>query len=156
MPTWPSHFPMTGGDESRVSPLPTPTPPAPPPTARECAGGGHCGTRTKFLLIENGECTCLPPAPTARIWQNPDLDGDDKFEPSTALRRMRQYLRECGVSLERMNRLAFSVPGTVDLSERNTSSIIKNTPSMSPKFRGFDFKESFRNPEVAGRAARAR
>ena len=136
----------------RLSPLPTPTPPAPPPTAREGSvlAVDIGGTRTKFLLIENGECTCLPPAPTARIWQNPDLDGDDKFEPSTAPRRMRQYLRECGVSLERMNRLAFSVPGTVDLSERNTSSIIKNTPSMSPKFRGFDFKESFRNPEGGG------
>lgn len=103
------------------------------------------GTRTKFLLVDGSECTRLPPAPTARIWQNEQLDGPDKFEPASAPRRMRTYLRECGVNMERIGRLAFSVPGTVDLAERTTSSVVKNTPSMSPKFRGFDFKEAFRD-----------
>ena len=103
------------------------------------------GTRTKFLLVEGDKCKRLPPAPTARIWQNAELSGPDKFEPATAPLRMRTYLRECGVSMERIGRLAFSIPGTVDLAERTTSSVVKNTPSMSPKFRGFDFKLAFRD-----------
>ena len=133
----------------RLSPLP-PTPgvqPLPPTPARDASllAVDIGGTRTKFLLIENGTCTRLPPAPTVRIWQNPELDGPDRFEPATAPRRMRAYLRECGVPMERIGRLAFSVPGTVDLAQRSSSSVVKNTPSMSPKFRGFDFKEAFRD-----------
>ena len=103
------------------------------------------GTRTKFLLVEATRCTRLPPAPTALIWQNALLSGPDKFEPASAPRRMRDYLHGCGVDMESIGRLAFSVPGTVDLAERTTSSVVKNTPSMSPKFRGFDFKEAFRD-----------
>ena len=103
------------------------------------------GTRTKFLLVEGDKCKRLPPAPTARIWQNAELSGPDKFEPATAPLRMRSYLRECGVSMERIGRLAFSIPGTVDLADRTTSSVVKNTPSMSPKFQGFDFKAAFRD-----------
>ena len=70
------------------------------------------GTRTKFLLVEGGTCTRLPPATTARIWQNPELEGPDRFEPSSAPQRVRAYLEECGVAMERVGRLAFSVPGT--------------------------------------------
>ena len=106
------------------------------------------GSRTKFLLVDGTRCTRLPPAPTAAIWQNAELSGPDKFEPATAPRRMRAYLRECGVSVEKIGRLAFSVPGTVDLAERTTSSgssVVKNTPSMSSKFQGFDFKDAFRD-----------
>lgn len=142
------------------------------------------GTRTKFLLVEGAVVTRLPPAPTAVIWQNDALEGADKFEPATAPRRMQAYLRTHGVDMQRIGRLAFSVPGTVDLtpgrvrdsggdggpasphghgSEGHTGSdghgseghaserleeakmsIVKNTPSMSPRFRGFDFKEARR------------
>ncbi len=133
------------------------------------------GTRTKFLLVNSRECVRLPPAPTASIWQNPTLAGPDKFEPSSAPLRMRDYLAERGVDVRYVRRYAFSVPGTTDLSasaaetggyrsgdylsggeksggERyfsdndgtNLGAVVKNTPSMSPKFRGFDFKEAFR------------
>ena len=114
------------------------------------------GTRTKFLLIAGNACTRLPPAPTARIWQNPELAGDDKFEPSSAPHRMRSYLRECGVELASIGRLAFSVPGTVDLTADKglkNSSVVKNTPSMSPRFRGFDFKEAFRDVNATAKVS---
>ena len=106
------------------------------------------GTRTKFLLVDGRQCVPLPAVPTARIWQNPSLTGPDRFEPHTAPVRMDAYLREHGVDLGRIGRLAFAVPGTIDLAGRDARtdelSIVKNTPSMSPKFRGFDFKEAFR------------
>ena len=139
------------------------------------------GKRTKFLLVDGSTITRLPPAPTSIIWQNPALEGHDKFDPATAPRRMQAYLQEHGVSMKRIGRLAFSVPGTVDLtesrggkqqhetladdaqtgtgseghgSEGHTGSdgfdegavqmtVVKNTPSMSPRFRGFDFKDAF-------------
>lgn len=106
------------------------------------------GTRTKFLLVNGFSCRQLPPASTLRIWQNPSLKGPDRFEPETAPRRMRAYLLECGLDMANIDRLAFSVPGTVDLAEIEQSEevcVVKNTPSMSPKFRGFDFKEAFRD-----------
>ena len=139
------------------------------------------GKRTKFMLVDGSTITRLPPAPTSIIWQNPALEGHDKFDPATAPRRMQAYLQEHGVSMKRIGRLAFSVPGTVDLtesrggkqqhetladdaqtgtgseghgSEGHTGSdgfdegavqmtVVKNTPSMSPRFRGFDFKDAF-------------
>ena len=70
------------------------------------------GTRTKFLLVRDAVCSRLPPAPTALIWQNADLDGPDRFDPASAPRRMRAYLSECGVDVAGIGRLAFSVPGT--------------------------------------------
>ena len=106
------------------------------------------GTRTKFMLVTGSACKALPPASTADIWQNADLESVDKFEPSTAPRRMQAYLRKCDVGMESVGRLAFSVPGTIDLSKKRAdtiSAVIKNTPSMSPKFRGFDFKMAFRD-----------
>jgi hypothetical protein len=105
------------------------------------------GTRTKFLLVEGTAHRQLPPVPTARIWQNEALAGPDKFEPASAPRRMQAYLSECGVDMARLGRIAFAVPGTVDLTEveRDQLSVVRNTPSMSPKFRGFDFKHAFRD-----------
>ena len=106
------------------------------------------GTRTKFLLVEGTVHRQLPPVPTARIWQNEALAGPDKFEPASAPRRMQAYLGECGVDMSRLGRIAFAVPGTVDLTEVERTdqvSVVRNTPSMSPKFRGFDFKHAFRD-----------
>lgn len=127
------------------------------------------GTRTKFLLVRGTCTTHLPPAATARIWQNSSLEGPDQFEPATAPRRMQAYLREHGVELARIDRIAFAVPGTVDLAGgrvgdgngdgwasegasdpcgsdgESKMSVVKNTPSMSPRFRGFDFKDAFRD-----------
>jgi hypothetical protein len=119
------------------------------------------GTRTKFLLCAMPlrgrgpvHVRHLPPVPTAQLWQNPHLETDDKFEPEGAPHRVRAYLRECGVESEALDRLIFAVPGTVDLttesSDRSDYTIVKNTPSMSPRFRGFDFKLAFR--EVCPRA----
>ena len=75
------------------------------------------GTRTKFLLVDGTTIRRLPPAPTAVIWQNASLDGNDKFEPASAPRRMQAYLQTHGVSMKQIGRLAFSVPGTVDITE---------------------------------------
>lgn len=120
------------------------------------------GTRTKFLLCAMPlrgrgpvHVRHLPPVPTAQLWQNPQLETDDKFEPEGAPHRVREYLRGCGVESEGLDRLIFAVPGTVDLmtessSDRSDYTVVKNTPSMSPRFRGFDFKLAFR--EVCPRA----
>eukprot|EP00967_Tisochrysis_lutea_P159159 scaffold328852_cov57-Tisochrysis_lutea.AAC.1 len=112
-------------------------------------------TRTKFLLCALPirrqapiHIRHLPPAPTARLWQNTELDTEDKFDPEGAPRRVEEYLLTCGVPIRRLDRLVFAVPGTVDLttesSDRSDYTIVKNTPSMSPRFRGFDFKLAFR------------
>ena len=137
------------------------------------------GTRTKFLLVDGTTIRRLPPAPTAVIWQNASLDGNDKFEPAGAPRRMQAYLQAHGISMKQIGRLAFSVPGTVDItegrvaqqadeahtgtgSEGHTGSdglddsqmtIVKNTPSMSPRFRGFDFKDSFHDVAPAAKVS---
>ena len=137
------------------------------------------GTRTKFLLVDGTTIRRLPPAPTAVIWQNASLDGNDKFEPAGAPRRMQAYLQTHGISMKQIGRLAFSVPGTVDItegrvtqqadeahtgtgSEGHTGSdglddsqmtIVKNTPSMSPRFRGFDFKDSFHDVAPAAKVS---
>jgi len=125
-----------------------------PPRERNVLTVDIGGTRTKFLLITDGNCVALPAVRTARIWQNPSIKEPDQFEPHTAPLRMRTYLRECGVDLHCIDRLAFSVPGTLDLAERDYRiedvSIVKNTPSMSPKFRGFDFKVAFRDVMAPG------
>jgi len=112
------------------------------------------GTRTKFLLCAmplrgsrgSARVRVLPPVPTAQLWQNPQLETVDKFDPEGAPRRFREYLRGCGVESECLDRLVFAVPGTVDLTtdERSEHTVVKNAPSMSPRFRGFDFKLSFR------------
>lgn len=116
-------------------------------------------TRTKLLLCamtvggcSPGRVRRLPPVPTARLWQNPALESEDKFDPEGAPARVRDYLLTCGVVSSRLGRLVFAVPGTVDLAteDRSDYTVVKNTPSMSPRFRGFDFKLAFR--EVCPRA----
>jgi hypothetical protein len=119
------------------------------------------GTRTKFLLCAMPlrgrgpvHVRHLPPVPTSQLWQNPQLQTEDKFEPEGAPHRVREYLRGCGVESKGLDRLIFAVPGTVDLMtesfDRSDYTVVKNTPSMSPRFRGFDFKLAFR--EVCPRA----
>mmetsp|Transcript_14856 Transcript_14856/g.47701 ORF Transcript_14856/g.47701 Transcript_14856/m.47701 type:complete len:423 (-) Transcript_14856:60-1328(-) len=99
-----------------------------------------------------GRVRRLPPVPTARLWQNPALESEDKFDPEGAPARVRDYLLTCGVVSSQLGRLVFAVPGTVDLAteDRSDYTVVKNTPSMSPRFRGFDFKLAFR--EVCPRA----
>ena len=123
---------------------------APPSSEERVLAIDVGGTRTKFLLVSGGLSRRLPPKPTAALWQNAALEGADKFEPHSAPARIRDYLRERNVDMSQLQRLVFSVPGTVDLEARRDpagASVIKKTPSLSPKFAGFDFKEAFR--EVA-------
>ena len=72
----------------------------------------------------------------ARLWQNPALESEDKFDPEGAPARVRDYLLACGVVSSRLGRLVFAVPGTVDLAteDRSDYTVVKNTPSMSPRW----------------------
>lgn len=108
---------------------------------RSCLAVDIGGTRTKFKLVD-GDATELVPmgsADSAEIWEA-------KVDPALVLRN---YLKDCvGVKqLERVDRIIFSVPGTLDFShatETDEMTVVKNMPSFSTRFRGFDFKSHFR------------
>jgi len=57
-----------------------------------------------------------------------------------------KHLGQHNLHLDTVNHLVFSVPGTVDLSSvnRDDMCVVKNMPSFSESFRGFDFKKHFR------------
>merc|ERR1712096_275858 len=51
------------------------------------------------------------------------------------------------ITKEDIERIVFSVPGTIDISQAVQSeemTVVKNMPSFSKKFRGFDFKQKFK------------
>jgi hypothetical protein len=106
-------------------------------------------TRTKFLLqSSDGSVRQLPPQKSAEIWQDAASLGKDKFEPSKACGKLMDYLTGEGVDLDPVSvqRLVFSVPGTVDWTDYRGEGlhVVKNMPSFSPKFRGFDFEVRLR------------
>ncbi|KAJ1623453.1 hypothetical protein T492DRAFT_599569 [Pavlovales sp. CCMP2436] len=80
------------------------------------------------------------------LWQDDSLPGDDKFDPSHAPGRVRAHLEASGVPLDEVKRVIFSVPGTVNIEEMAHWSEpvqVRNMPSFSPRFRGFNFKAEF-------------
>jgi hypothetical protein len=105
------------------------------------------GTRTKFMLHRGeGDEAVLEPMSSRALWQDDQLPGDDKFDPSRAAARVRSHLEAAGVPLDEVRRVVFSVPGTVDIEAMLPSSEpvqVRNMPSFSPRFRGFNFKAEF-------------
>lgn len=107
------------------------------------------GTRTKFMLQrgnEEGEVV-LEPMLSRSLWQDEALPGEDKFDPTHAAERVRAHLEAAGVPLAEVRRVVFSVPGTVDIEEAAAQLSepvqVRNMPSFSPRFRGFNFKAEF-------------
>lgn len=104
-------------------------------------------TRTKFMLQRGDtERVMLDPVLSRYLWTDEDLPGEDKSDPGSAAARMAAYFRACGVPLAMLQRVVFSVPGTVDIEEMTYPSepvLVRNMPSFSPKFRGFNFKAEF-------------
>lgn len=132
----------------------------PPPREESVLAVDVGASRTKFLLVNASGCVRLDPLPTADIWQDVGLEGEDKFEPSAAPPRVKAYLAARGIDASRIGRFAFSVPGTTSIDPdrldgylSDNVSVIKNTPSMSPRFRGFDFKEAFREVAPAAKVS---
>lgn len=106
------------------------------------------GTRTKFMLQRGGsETLMLEPVLSQQLWQDHTLPTEDKFDPDAVPSRMRAHLEACGVPLADVQRVVFSVPGTVDIGEEMAQPselvLVRNMPSFSPKFRGFNFKARF-------------
>lgn len=114
------------------------------------------GTRTKLKWVEvatDGTTTerLLPPLPSEAVWGSTSsctstarISNERTAVSATAT--LTKHLSAYNLSLTSVNRLVFSVPGTVDLSRvnRDDISVVKNMPSFSESFRGFDFKKHFR------------
>lgn len=124
-------------------------------------------TRTKFMLQDLNDDglispRLLEPAMSEAIWVEPrDEDkvtqvrrrdsfnlvtaARDVLEPADAAKNLHSHLLSSGIELRTIDRIVFSVPGTVDLNRvsRDEMTVVKNMPSFSPKFRGFDFKKAF-------------
>jgi len=106
-------------------------------------------TRTKFMLHRDGKTQRLAPKLSSEIWKDETLRGEDKFDPDAARQKLVGYLRKNGIDCDALTAVVFSVPGTVvyqhdKVMAGDELTKVKNMPSFSPKFRGFDFKAQFR------------
>jgi hypothetical protein len=101
-------------------------------------------TRTKFMYLKGGNKVILPPLDSKSLWQS---NGKRLLRDEGSLKeRLISHLREKlpkHVSLDELDHVVFSVPGTVDFS-RPDSAIVKNMPQFHSTFRGFNFKQTFR------------
>jgi len=108
-------------------------------------------TRTKFKYVEmshDGSYVrlehLLPPIMSKDAW-NGWGDHASLITSYEGSNLIKSHVEKYGILLEKVNRLVFSVPGTVDLSrvDKDDISVVKNMPSFSELFRGFDFKKHF-------------
>jgi len=109
-------------------------------------------TRTKFKYAEMSYDASyvrvehlLPPMMSKDAWSVVRGDHASLISSKEGSNVIKEHVEKYGIRLERVNRLVFSVPGTVDLSrvDKDDISVVKNMPSFSQLFRGFDFKKHF-------------
>jgi len=92
----------------------------------------------------------LPHIESKEIW-GLSSDHSTQIQMGKLFRsRLSKYLTSLPVTLDQLDAVIFSVPGTVDLSsevlaggQQDDMCIVRNMPSMSPGFRGFNFKRGF-------------
>lgn len=102
-------------------------------------------TRTKIMYQFGSESRILPPIESKDIWGFEE--GLTPFQRSKLFRaRMGEYLEgklplSC---LSQLDAVVFAVPGTVDLTPATDDMcVVRNMPSLSPGFKGFNFKHGF-------------
>lgn len=99
-------------------------------------------TRTKFMYQFGSESFVLPPVETKDLWRCED--GATPLQTSRVFRgRLSKYLQELPMQLSKLDTVVFSVPGTVDLTDEEDMCTVRNMPSLSPRFKGFNFKRNF-------------
>ena len=102
-------------------------------------------TRTKFMYRHGSQSILLPPADSKALWL-PSLKplnprGDEHLRMRIAAVLLQASLP---VGLHELDSVVFSVPGTVEIPEDDAeATTVRNMPSFSPEFRGFDFKLAF-------------
>ena len=97
-------------------------------------------TRTKFMYQFGGHYQVLPPMDSKAMWECPE----GTHQLNRVFRdRMAEYLVPF-LSPDELDAVVFAVPGTVDLTMDEDMCVVRNMPSMSPGFRGFNFKRGFR------------
>jgi hypothetical protein len=103
------------------------------------------GTRTKFMLRDGTTNRSLGAKFSKDVWQNEQLPGHDKFDPDHAAERLKSFFELENVDTSKVDGVVVGVPGTVDLTflSRDEITTVRNMPSFSPKFIGFDFKHAF-------------
>ena len=96
------------------------------------------GTRTKFMYQHGSTKRLLPPAESKVLWQDPGKAPELRG-------KLAAVLTDLPLPPSELDVVVFSVPGTVELGEggRDQMSVVRNMPSLSPQFRGFDFKSVF-------------
>ena len=105
-------------------------------------------TRTKFMYQFGPSSVILDSVDSKEFWRTD--------EGLTSLQAGRIFLSKLGNHLEseyanrrlplspaNLDAVIFSVPGTVDLTDEDDMCIVRNMPSLSPKFKGFNFKRVF-------------
>eukprot|EP00397_Hematodinium_sp_SG-2012_P021360 GEMP01022059.1.p1 GENE.GEMP01022059.1~~GEMP01022059.1.p1 ORF type:complete len:516 (+),score=89.39 GEMP01022059.1:155-1702(+) len=116
---------------------------------------GATRTKLKWVEVSAGGSTSerlLSPLPSHEVWGSSSSSSATQIFSTNEMTAVRataaitHHLSKHDLSLDMVNRLVFSVPGTVDLSSvnRDNISVVKNMPSFSQSFRGFDFKKHFR------------
>jgi hypothetical protein len=101
-------------------------------------------TRTKFMYHSGSAGELLPLCDSSQLWDCPDNASQEEMG---ALFRSRLTEHLGGQNFSSLDAVIFSVPGTVDIaspsSEDESTCVVRNMPSMSPGFKGFNFKLGF-------------
>ena len=104
-------------------------------------------TRTKFMYQCGSSGSILTPCDSKEIWFCPE--GTSPLQMSRLFRgRLSAHVKneiESGrlpVACGDLDAVIFAVPGTVDLTPDDMC-VVRNMPSMSPRFKGFNFKKGF-------------
>ena len=102
------------------------------------------GTRTKFMFRNGSQQLLLPPTVSQELWRS----GSGLLTPR-GHDALRKRLAACvtphlPVPLEALDFVVFSVPGTVEIPDDDSDAVtVRNMPSFSLEFRGFNFKTVF-------------
>lgn len=110
-------------------------------------------TRTKFMYQLGPDAELLDPCASPVLWDCPE-DYSQEQMGELFRSRLTAHLKKCTgrlpvAALEDLDAVIFSVPGTVDMESHSTpdddsaNCVVRNMPSMSPGFRGFNFKAGF-------------
>ncbi|CAD7940822.1 unnamed protein product [Amoebophrya sp. A120] len=107
---------------------------------RYCLAVDIGGSRTKFKFVDTN---------TDEVCHLAKMNSQDLWETYDPAISLREYLskRISSEQLRGVDRIIFSVPGTIDISQAvraEEMTVVKNMPAFSSTFRGFDFKARFK------------
>jgi hypothetical protein len=105
-------------------------------------------TRTKFMYQFGSSSVILDSVESKDLWRTDE--GRTALQAGRTFRtRLENHLQtelhhgRLPVNPAELDAVIFSVPGTVDLTDEDDMCIVRNMPSLSPKFKGFNFKRVF-------------